>query len=176
MDAIVNNFVKMEPLNLEHTKELYDLTEANRSHLREWLPWLDHIKDCADTKSFISTYEKEGAPPHFAVFYRDRMCGVIGFHHIDTQHKVGSIGYWLDYGHTGKGIVSTALKKLLKHGFREHNLHKIEIRCAEENFKSRAIPERLGFVYEATLRDCEWLYTKFVNHAVYSLLATEFTA
>ena len=44
-----------------------------------------------------------------------------------------------------------------------------------KNIKSRAIPERLGFKYEATLRQCEWLYDHYVDHAVYSMLASEYT-
>ncbi len=67
-------------------------------------------------------------------------------------------------------------KELLKIGFEEYSLHKIEIQRAEGNEKSRAIAERLGFVHEATLRDCEWLYTKYVSHAIYSMLSSEFNA
>lgn len=78
--------------------------------------------------------------------------------------------------YTGNGIITEAVKELLKIGFGEFNLNKIEIRCAEGNVKSRAIPERLGFTYEATLRQCEWLYSKYVNHAIYSILASEHNA
>lgn len=176
MDSTLNNCVRLESLNLDHTKELYDLTESNRNYLREWLPWLDHIKDSSDTKNFINTFTEEGAPPQFCVLYKDKICGIVGFHQINRQHKIGSVGYWLDHNHMGNGIITTAVKHLLKFGFSEHNLHKIEIRCAEDNLKSRAIAERLGFVHEATLRDCEWLYTKYVNHAVYTLIDTEFNA
>ena len=34
-------------------------------------------------------------------------------------------------------------------------------------------PERLGFTYEGTLRDKEWLYDHFVDSAVYSMLDDE---
>jgi len=67
-------------------------------------------------------------------------------------------------------------QKLLEYGFVEHSLNKIEIRCADNNHKSRTIPERLGFSYEATLRQCEWLYDPYVDHAVYTMLASEYKA
>ncbi|HVJ50737.1 hypothetical protein [Desulfitobacterium sp.] len=35
------------------------------------------------------------------------------------------------------------------------------------------IPERLGFVKEAMIREAEWLYDHFVDHAVYGVLARE---
>lgn len=119
--------------------------------------------------------DPSGAPT-FSIFYNGNICGAAGFREIDNQNKSGEIGYWLDQKHMGKGIVTQAVKKLLQIGFGTLNLNKIEIRCAVENTKSRAIPERLGFTYEGELRACEWLYTKYVDHAIYSMLTEEFNA
>ncbi|GAB1260606.1 GNAT family N-acetyltransferase [Aurantivibrio plasticivorans] len=177
MDEKVKTNFSLEQLAISHASELYDLTIANRDYLREWLPWLDSITSSTDTINFIESttreLEKFGAP-HFAVFHEGAICGVAGFHQINSQHRTGSIGYWLAETYVGKGIITTAVKDLLKIGFCELNLNRIEIRCAENNSRSRAIPERLGFTYEATLRECEWLYSQFVNHAIYSMLASDY--
>lgn len=61
----------------------------------------------------------------------------------------------------------------INHAFSELQLNRVEIRCAVGNTKSRAIPERLGFTNEGTIRDGEWLYDHFVNHIVYGILAME---
>lgn len=53
------------------------------------------------------------------------------------------------------------------------HLHKVEIRVAVGNEKSSAIPERLGFIKEGTLRAAEWLYDHYVDHVVYGMLLTE---
>lgn len=171
--------ISMEPLNLTHAQALYELTDANRDYLRQWLPWLDHIQSCADTQAFIESTMQEsaaGGAPNYAIFYDGVLCGTAGFHAINKQHKIGSIGYWLAEDYNGKGIITTAVKRLLTIGFDDFHLNKIEIRCAEENTQSRAIPERLGFTYEATLRQCEWLYSRYVDHAIYSMLAEEYQA
>ena len=170
----INSNLTMERLRLDHTQELYELTEINREYLREWLPWLDKIGSSSDTKAFIES--AAGGSPNFTILYKGAMCGVAGFHEICQQHKIGSIGYWLAQNHTGKGIVTAVVNELLKIGFSDLSLNKIEIRCAENNIKSRAIPERLGFTCEATLRQCEWLYSKYVNHVIYSMLASEYNA
>lgn len=171
--------VSIEPLSQRHANEIFDLTELNREYLREWLPWLDSVKNVSDTEFFIKSTEEQaysGGGPNFAILSSGSICGVAGFHKVDNQNRVGSIGYWLSQEYVGNGIVSRVVKQLIDIGFGELKLNKIEIRCAEGNIKSRAIPERLGFTYEATLRQCEWLYSKYVNHAVYSMLASEYNA
>jgi ribosomal-protein-serine acetyltransferase len=42
--------------------------------------------------------------------------------------------------------------------------------CAVGNTKSRAVPERLGFVQEGILHDAEWLYDHYVDLVIYSIL------
>lgn len=168
--------VTLKKLKLEHAQIIFDLTERNREYLREWLPWLDQVQTIADTIDFINCFNESNSPPHYVILFDGDVCGVAGFYEINVSHKVGSIGYWLSENYTGKGIATLAVKNLIEIGFKEQLLNKIEIRCAEGNYKSRAIPEKLGFMYEATLRECEWLYTKYVNHAVYSLLSSEFKA
>ena len=52
-------------------------------------------------------------------------------------------------------------------------LNRIEIRCATQNVRSRAIPERLGFKEEGLIRDAEWLYDHYVDHIVYGMLESD---
>jgi ribosomal-protein-serine acetyltransferase len=169
--------LELQLLSLGHTDDLFNLVDANRDHLREWLPWLDANASPKETETFIqstiSQYEN-GQGPQCAVFYNAVMCGVCGFHPIDVRNKSGSLGYWLSNTCLGKGIMTMSVKTIVKTGFMEYGLNRVEIACATGNLKSRAIPERLGFVFEGTLRERELLCGKYVDHAIYSLLASEF--
>lgn len=69
--------------------------------------------------------------------------------------------------------MTKALKALIDYGFKELELNKIEISVAVENKKSRALPERFGFVEEGKIRQAEWLYDHYIDHVIYGLLATE---
>ena len=69
--------------------------------------------------------------------------------------------------------MTTACRAYVDHAFTRLDVHRVEIRCAVENRRSRAIPERLGFRLEGTLRDAEWLYDHFVDSVVYGMLADE---
>ena len=167
----------LEPLDLSHTDELYQLIIANKDYLREWLAWIDGVNTVEDTQDFIESCMKEAhsrGTPTFIMLLDGEICGVIGYNHISHLNRTGTIGYWLAEKFTGKGVMTRAVDAVLRLGFFDFKLTKIEIRCAEGNAKSRAIPERLGFKFEATLRQCEWLYTRYVDHTVYTLLDTEY--
>ena len=107
------------------------------------------------------------------IWYKQNLAGMIGCHGMNFANKSTSIGYWLGEGYQGKGIMTKTTKALVEYLLTELNLNRIEIRCAENNYKSRAIPERLGFTNEGTLRETEWLYDHYVDHVVYGMLARQ---
>ena len=153
----------LKKLVLSDAQALFDQVEKNRSYLREWLPWLDYNKTPSDSEHYIVNTTNQ-----WGIFYNQNLVGAIGLHKIDQANKNTSIGYWLDQDVNGKGIMTRATESLIDYCFHDLNLHRIEIRCAEFNMKSRAIPQRLGFTQEGLLRDVEWLYDHFVSHIVYS--------
>ncbi len=176
MNNVVNG-VSLLVLDLAHTKVIFQLTWENRAYLRQWLPWLDTVQAPEDTENFIQScirQHQSGLGATFVVYAGEKPCGVAGYHKLSKSNRSGALGYWLAEPYTGQGIMTSAVRQLLKIGFQNYGLHRIEIRCAEQNARSWAIPQRLGFVYEGTLRDAEWLYDHFVNHRIYSLLRAEF--
>jgi len=164
------NNIALKPLTLDDSDVLFQLTDKNRDYLREWLPWVDDTKTVEDSKSFIqSTIDNKNAA-HFGIWFNENLVGVIGYHFIHKANRKGHIGYWLDENSQGKGVMTIACRLLIKHGFEQLNLNRIEISCAVDNEKSCAIPERLGFQQEGTFRQVEWLYDHFVDHKFYALL------
>lgn len=89
------------------------------------------------------------------------------------NNKSTSIGYWLAEDAQGSGIMTKSCEAYIDHAFRDLDLHRIEIRCAVANARSRAVPERLGFASEGLIREAEWLNDRFVDHVLYGLLSGE---
>jgi ribosomal-protein-serine acetyltransferase len=155
---------------------VFDLTEQNRAHLREWLPWLDSTTTVEDTRNFIkSSLQQFAANNGFqaGIRYKGGLAGAIGFHFLNWSSRRTEIGYWLAQAYEGKGIMTRTARKLTDYAFNDLGLNRVEIKCATGNHKSRAIPQRLGFTEEGTLRQVAWQYDHFLDLVVYSMLADE---
>ena len=166
----------LAPLELSDTDELFALTDKSRSFLREWLPWLDSIRRVDDTRAFIRAAQAQVAQNNgaqLAIKIDGHIAGIVGHHQIDWRNRLTSLGYWIGEAYQGRGLVTASCRALITHAFDEARLNRVEIRCAVENRKSRAIPARLGFRQEGLLRDAEWLYDHFVDHVVYATLVKE---
>jgi ribosomal-protein-serine acetyltransferase len=159
-----------------YAEEIFALIERNRSYLRAWIGWVDFETSVESTRDFlhkrlIQFANNQGF--NMGIWYQGQLVGAIGFNYINWGIRKGEIGYWLDEAAQGKGIMTRACKAMMALGFVEYHLNKIEIHCAVGNRPSRAIPERLGFTQEGLLRDNEWLYDHYVDHAIYGMLASD---
>ena len=86
---------------------------------------------------------------------------------------MASVGYWISREMEGKGVVTKCCRVLIDYLFDTMGLNRVQINCNVENARSRAIPEKLGFTLEGTLREVEYLDGRFGDWAVYSLLKRE---
>lgn len=167
---------RLSLLEEHHAPELFALVDGNRAYLRTWLPWLDQSTEVEHTKAFIRGTLQQFAARNgltCGLWHRGALAGVVGLHYIDWTNRKSSIGYWLAERHQGQGLITRACAALLDHLFGELGLNCVEIACAAENHRSRAIPERLGFSREGVLRQRQWLYDRFVDHVIYGMLASE---
>ena len=160
----------------QYAEELFELTDKNRDFLRQWLPWLDNVQEVSDTREFLKLQLprfQKGQALHITIFYQERIAGVVGFNQIDSINNIGYIGYWLGEEYNGRGIMTKSVKELIEIGYSYYSLNRIDIRCAIENSRSRAIPERLKFKNEGIIRNAEKVYDKYLNHVVYGLLKND---
>lgn len=169
----VDERTALSTLELRDAEKLFALTDAARNYLYEWLPWVGTTKTPEDTRNFIQSALDQHAQNNgfnCCIRYDGKIVGVIGFSHIDWSNRTTEIGYWLIQEYQGSGIMTKCSRTLVEFAFSELQLNRVEIHVAVGNTKSRAIPERLGFIQEGVLREAEWLYDHFVDSVVYGML------
>lgn len=150
--------------------ELHALIEANRAFLARRLPWAAG-QSRADTEDFVGRSRDQllGDESFQTALVEDgSIIGMAGFSSLVWSHRSGNIGYWLAEEHQGRGHVTTAVRRLVRHAFTVWELERIEIRAATDNQRSRAVPERLGFKREGVLHGAERLGDRRLDLVVYA--------
>jgi ribosomal-protein-serine acetyltransferase len=156
-------------------EELHALVEVNRRHLARWLPWAA-AQTLADTRSFLALSRRQLADNNgfqCAIVDSGLIVGTVGFHRVDWANRSTSIGYWLAEDAQGSGTMTMAARALVDWAFNGWGLHRVEIRAAVENSRSRAVATRLGFREEGLLHQVERVGGRYLDHVVYAVLASE---
>jgi carbamoyl-phosphate synthase large subunit len=167
----------LRPVALSDAEEVYALSDANRAYLAEFMPWAAGQTLAAARAYIESARVRLAADNGFdcVIVRHRRIIGIVGFHAVDWQHGSTSIGYWLAASEQGQGIMTAAVRALVDHAFAVWKLNRVEIAAAVENERSRGLARRLGFREEGVRRQAERNGDRYVDHVVYSMLASEWS-
>lgn len=103
----------------------------------------------------------------------EEIIGTCGFNAIDYDNVKAEIGYDLRRKYWGKGYAAEAITSLIHYAFNDLNINRVEAKIEPENRNSIKLIERLGFIYEGTLREAEKSKGQFINLKLYSKLASD---
>jgi RimJ/RimL family protein N-acetyltransferase len=126
-------------------------------HLRVWMPWAhEEPKDLQRRINWLREARgKFDLSQNFlyGIFDPDetQVLGAIGLHARIGKGAL-EIGYWIHAHHINQGLATEATAALTKVAFEVNQVDRIEIHCDPNNFRSAAVPQKLGFAHEATLR------------------------
>jgi ribosomal-protein-serine acetyltransferase len=172
----IDDEIRLELPEPRHADAAARAVRENLEHLGPWMPWAVDDYDVEHARQWIQRTLDEFAHDgrfNALIMLDDVIVGSVGFHDLDTANRHASIGYWIDHRHQGKGIITRCCRVLIDHLFSTMGLNRVQINCNVENERSRAVPERLGFSLEGTLRQVELVDGRFGDWAVYGLLKSE---
>ena len=99
-----------------------------------------------------------------------KLIGVIGHYRIQLENYRAEIGYMILPEFNGQGIVTEAVKEVVKYGFEIMKLHSIEAVIDPDNVASANVLKKNGFVKEAHLKENEFHEGRFYDSVIYSIL------
>jgi [ribosomal protein S5]-alanine N-acetyltransferase len=115
---------------------------------------------------------REGRSVRLFVFPRaepERVIGNVNFTQI-FRHPAHYcvLGYGLDRGHQGQGLMGEAVGAGVEYMFREQRLHRVMANYVPRNERSGRLLRRLGFVVEGFARDLLLLDGRWEDHILTS--------
>jgi ribosomal-protein-serine acetyltransferase len=61
-------------------------------------------------------------------------------------------GYWIRTSRAKQGLATEAMNAMTQYAFKQLSVKRMSITCDADNINSKKIPERLGYLLEATLK------------------------
>ncbi len=127
-------------------------------HLLPWMPWAKNEPEPVQLKiERLRKYRGQFDLGHdytFGIFSKNEkvLIGSTGLH-TRVGKNAREIGYWINSNHLNKGYAIEAVKALTKTGFEVEKLERLEIHCDPSNTRSQAIPRKLNYIHECTLKN-----------------------
>lgn len=158
---------------------LAESVTENVEHLRPWMPWVhsepEPIEEkVARLKRFRGMFDL-GQNFVYGIFdpKDTKLIGGTGLHPRLGSEEL-EIGYWIHKDYVNQGLVTESTAALIKVAFELIQVHRIEIHCDPANVASAAIPRKLGFRHEGTLRAKTRFLEGWSDSMVWGLLETDY--
>ena len=158
---------------------LAESIEENVEHLRPWMPWAHAEPEPLEEKvQRVKRFRGEfdlGQNYIYGIFNPEetKLVGGTGLHPRLGAEEL-EIGYWIHKDYINQGLVTESTAALVKVAFEIVHVHRVEIHCDPGNFASAAIPRKLGFTHEGTLRANMRFLDRWRDSMIWGLLDTEY--
>jgi RimJ/RimL family protein N-acetyltransferase len=148
-------------------------------HLRPWMPWVYNEPEPIEEKIqrlkiFRGNFDL-GQNYTYGIFNPEgtKLVGGTGLHTRLGESEL-EIGYWIHKDYINQGLVTETTAALVKVAFELIHIHRLEIHCDPGNAASAAIPRKLGFTHEGTLRAKTRFLDGWSDSMIWGLLETEY--
>ena len=133
------------------------------------------IDDALDEISWYKSIFEKGTGIRWGISLKgsDKIIGSCGFFNRAVEHSRTEIGYELSKEYWGKGIAGEALESVVKYGFQNLQLERIEALVEPANVASLKLLDKMGFEKEGLLRHYEFTCGKFDDLYIYSILKSD---
>ena len=168
--------IVLRKLSMDDTDDMYEY--ACRSDVTEFLTWSPH-PDKAHTFDYLSYLQKRYKTGDFfdwAIVCRDteKMIGTCGFTRFDFANNSAEIGYVINPEFKGNGIATEVVGRVIRFGFENLDLNRIECRFITENNASRRVMEKNRMTFEGVRREGMLIKGTYRDIGVCSILRSDF--
>ena len=176
--TIESENLRLRRITMHDAPAIYEYSKDER--VAEHVLWTAH-RSVFETRSYIRWMMKKyrsGEPSSWGIALKsdDRIIGTIGFMWIQPENAAAEVGYSLSRRFWNRGIMTEALRALIKYGFEKMKLNRIEAIHETDNPASGAVMRKCGMVKEGTLRGKLKNKGRFVDVDIYAILKKDYFA
>lgn len=136
--------------------------------------WEAH-RSPADSRAylrFILRQYREGEPSSYGMVLKEtgRLIGTIGFMSYNAENSTVEVGYSMARAMWNRGLMTEALRAVLRLSFEELRLHRVEAQHETSNPASGRVMLKCGMTHEGTLRGRIYNKGRYSDVELYAIL------
>jgi len=167
----------LRKITVEDVQDIFEY--ALIEEVTEFVPWYPH-QTVQDSIEFIKFTDEKYLSDNWIVFgielkENHKLIGTIDIRSWDGINNCADVGYVVSKNYWGKGIMTEALRRVIKFCFEELKLNRVEAHCEEENIGSWKVMEKCGMRHEGILREKVFMKNRYRSMKMYSLLRSEYS-
>lgn len=174
--TLITTRLILRPFTLDDAPAVKDL--VGEWEIAETTGSIPHPYELEMAEEWISTHQEafdksEAVSLAITLKAQGELIGAIGIH-INNTHRLAEIGYWTGKPYWNEGYCTEAAGELLGYAFEELDLNRVQARHMTKNPASGRVMQKIGMIYEGTLRQSLFRWGKFEDAAMYSILQAEY--
>lgn len=175
--------IRLRPIKNSDFAAWRDVRERGRDWLEPWEPLPepgapDPVSDHEAFKVRCSTWERQWHFDNaygFGLFLHDgTFVGEVSIGSVQRgPFQSGYLGYWIDEQYAGRGLVPEGVVLLMRFGFEELRMHRLEAAIVPRNKASRAVAEKLEMREEGIAVRFLQIRGEWEDHVRYAMTSEE---
>ena len=162
----------LRKLNIFDAQDVFDY--AKEPQVASYVTWEPH-KTIEESVQFIKwlierTERDEAGDWGIELKENRKIIGSRGFRSCDFKNSCGILGYWIGKDYWGRGLMTEALKRIIKFSFEDLKINRIEAMHVPDNIASGKVMEKAGMAYEGYLRQKIFAKGIYRDVKIYSIV------
>lgn len=176
LPALETERLLLRPLSLKDASQVFEY--ACDPDVARFVTW-EHHETLSDSMHFLQSITQqyiEGLASPWGIVYKEnnRLIGSGGYHWWIKEHYIAEFGFAISSKYWNRGLMTEALKEIVKFGFETMRLNRIEAKCYPENIASEKVMLKCGLHLEGVLRESVLIKGKFRDLKLFSILRSEY--
>jgi RimJ/RimL family protein N-acetyltransferase len=148
--------ISLRPYRLDDAAALHEAAIESVWEVRPFMPWCRPDLTVDEGRRWIeaqvSAFSARKAFEFVILAPDARFLGGCGLNQIDEENHRANLGYWVRSSATGRGVATTAVRRLVQWAFNNTTLVRLEVVVSTQNAASLRVAEKSGAVQEGILK------------------------
>jgi len=166
----------LRKMSLRDVSDLFEY--ASEPEVTKYVTW-DYHRTVADSKYFLNLvlqkYKDHDVSPWGMVLKENnKLIGTCGYAWWMPENYRAEFGYALSMKYWNQGLMTEAVREIIRFGFETMELNRIEARCKTDNLASEKVMQKCGMKFEGIMRQQMHVKDEYHDLKMYSILKKEY--